>query len=70
METAFPDVINDEELDSLVRYVLYLKNPRDVGGAPLGHVGPVVEGAVGWLVGIGSLILVVDWIGTKTNERP
>ncbi|HWC11563.1 MAG TPA: c-type cytochrome [Acidimicrobiales bacterium] len=63
-------LISDEELDSVVRYVLYLKDPNDVGGAPLGHVGPVVEGAVGWLIGLGVLLVVIRWIGTKAGERP
>ncbi len=65
-----PSVISDEDLDSLVRYTLYLKNPRDVGGAPLGHVGPVVEGLVGWLVGLGVLLIFIRWIGTRAGEHP
>ncbi len=60
--------INQEELDSLVRYIEYLKDPPDPGGAPIGRVGPVVEGAVGWLVGLGALVLVIRWIGTKAGE--
>lgn len=63
-------VITDEELDAVVRYTLYLKNPRDEGGAPIGRVGPVVEGAVGWILGIGSLAIVIRWMGTKAGDRP
>ena len=60
--------ISDHELDSLLRYMRYLKDPADEGGAPIGRVGPVVEGAVGWLVGLGLLVLVIRWIGTKAGE--
>ncbi len=63
-----PSVISEEELDSLVGYVEYLKDPTDEGGAPIGRVGPVVEGAVGWLVGLGLLVLFIRWIGTKAGE--
>ena len=60
--------ISEHELESLLRYLRYLKNPADEGGAPSGRVGPVVEGAVGWLVGLGLLLLVIRWIGTKAGE--
>ena len=60
--------ISDHELDSLLVYMRYLKNPADEGGAPIGRVGPVVEGAVGWIVGLGLLVLVIRWIGTKAGE--
>ncbi len=60
--------ISDHELESLLVYMGYLKDPADEGGAPIGRVGPVVEGAVGWLVGLGLLLLVIRWIGTKAGE--
>jgi ubiquinol-cytochrome c reductase cytochrome c subunit len=60
--------ISEHELESLLRYMTYLRDPADEGGAPIGRVGPVVEGAVGWLVGLGLLVLVIRWIGTKAGE--
>ena len=63
-----PRAISDHQLDSLVAYMEYLKDPADEGGAPIGRVGPVVEGAVGWLLGLGSLMLFIRWIGTKAGE--
>ena len=62
------EAFDDEDLDALVAYVEYLKDPDDRGGAGLGRVGPVAEGAVGWLVGIGALLLFTRWIGTKRGE--
>jgi ubiquinol-cytochrome c reductase cytochrome c subunit len=59
--------ISEHELESLLVYMRYLKDPNDEGGAPIGRIGPVVEGAVGWLVGLGLLVLVIRWIGTKAG---
>lgn len=64
-----PDTFTQEEVDSIVRHVLNQQNPSDRGGAPLGHVGPVTEGAVAWLVGIGLLLVVARWIGTKSEAE-
>ena len=63
---VFPtDAISREELDSLVRYVQYLDQPDDRGGLPLGRVGPIPEGFVTWVIGVGVLLLMVGWIGTR-----
>jgi ubiquinol-cytochrome c reductase cytochrome c subunit len=64
-----PELITDGDVNSVVRYVLYLQKPRDAGGFPAGHVGPVAEGAVGWFVGLGALILFIRWVGTKVGEE-
>lgn len=64
-----PDTFTAEEVDAIVRHVLAQQNPSDRGGAPLGHVGPVTEGAVGWILGLGTLLVVARWIGTKTGEQ-
>jgi ubiquinol-cytochrome c reductase cytochrome c subunit len=62
-----PDTLTDEQLDSVVRYILYLQNPDNPGGLRIGAAGPVPEGLVSWLVGLGALILAIRWI---TRERP
>jgi ubiquinol-cytochrome c reductase cytochrome c subunit len=64
-----PGVLDDGELDATVRYVEDLRDPDDRGGAPIGRVGPVAEGAVGWLIGLGLLVLFIRWIGTKRGEQ-
>jgi len=42
--------LSDAQLDSLIAYVLYARAPDDRGGISLGHVGPVPEGFVAWLM--------------------
>jgi ubiquinol-cytochrome c reductase cytochrome c subunit len=65
-----PGTLSEVDLDSIVGYVHYLQSPEDRGGTGIGHVGPVAEGAVGWIVGMGLLIMVILWIGTTTRHKP
>jgi quinol---cytochrome-c reductase cytochrome c subunit len=50
--------ISDNELDSIVAYVQYAKAPNDSGGWSLGHVGPIPEGLVAWLIAAAALVAV------------
>jgi ubiquinol-cytochrome c reductase cytochrome c subunit len=60
-----PDTLDDEQVASVVRYVSYLRKPDDRGGFGLGHLGPIPEGFVAWVVGLGAMLMAVRWIGTK-----
>lgn len=60
-----PETFTQEEVDSIVRYVLYLQDPDNRGGLPLGRIGPWSEGAAGWILGLIPLLLLVYWIGRK-----
>ena len=62
------DTFNEQQLNDIVRYVDYLRSPADPGGFSLGRVGPVTEGLVGWLFGVGLLLLLIRWIGTRADE--
>ena len=57
--------LDDEQLASVVRYVEYLRHPDDRGGFGLGRLGPIPEGFVAWVVGLGAMLMAVRWIGTK-----
>ena len=59
------ETLDDEQLASVVRYVEYLRKPDDRGGFGLGHLGPIPEGFVAWVVGLGAMLMAVRWIGTK-----
>jgi ubiquinol-cytochrome c reductase cytochrome c subunit len=54
----------DQKL-AIINYIRTLTTQPDPGGAALGRVGPVSEGVVGWLVGIGVLVLFTMWIGSR-----
>lgn len=58
-------VLTDEEVNSIAAYVLYLREPEDRGGAGLWHFGPLPEGAVAWVFGLGAVLIVCRWIGTR-----
>jgi ubiquinol-cytochrome c reductase cytochrome c subunit len=55
-----------DEKKAITRYVRYITHEaKDPGGAPLGRYGPVPEGLVAFLVGIGLLIVITLWIGAR-----
>jgi len=60
--------IGDAELDSIIRYVTYARNPDDRGGWALGHVGPVPEGLVAWFIGIAVLVAMCLVIGRRLQS--
>ena len=57
--------ISDRELDSIVRYVLETRHPDDRGGWSIGHLGPVPEGLVTWLIGAAVLVGCCILIGRR-----
>ena len=63
-----PDVFTDEQVNSIVAYVEYLHNPESPGGASLGYTGPVAEGFVALLIGLGAMVLAIRWI-TREPEH-
>ena len=60
--------LDDRQLATVVAYVRSLRHPRDRGGLSLWHLGPLPEGAVAWIIGIGLLVLATQWIGER-NPR-
>jgi ubiquinol-cytochrome c reductase cytochrome c subunit len=61
--------LDDQQLASVVAYVRALRHPRDRGGLSLWHLGPLPEGAVAWVIGIGLLILATQWIGERNPRQ-
>jgi ubiquinol-cytochrome c reductase cytochrome c subunit len=60
-----PDTLSDQQISDIATYVQYLHRPNDRGGLGLGHLGPIPEGFVGWVVGMGLLLLAARLIGTR-----
>jgi ubiquinol-cytochrome c reductase cytochrome c subunit len=63
-----PEAVDQRQVDSVAAYVKELQRGGDPGGAALGRVGPVTEGLVAWVVGLGLLVLVVRWLGEKESR--
>jgi quinol---cytochrome-c reductase cytochrome c subunit len=57
--------ISDRQLDSLIAYVEWAKHPDDRGGWGIGHIGPVPEGLVAWLLAGTALVAVCVVIGKR-----
>jgi len=57
--------LTPEEKRSIINYVQTLNEQADPGGAGIGRAGPVSEGLVIWVVGIGALLFGIFWMGTK-----
>jgi len=60
-----PREITNGQIDSIARYVLSTRHPDDRGGWGIGHIGPIPEGLVAWLLAGGVLLLVARLIGRR-----
>ena len=62
--------LDDGEVDSIARYIEeVVDEPDDSGGWGIGHIGPVPEGMVAWLLALVALLLVARLIGERTGSR-
>lgn len=59
------ETIDERDVDSLAAYLVAIRAGQNPGGAGLGHAGPVAEGFVAVLVGLGLVLLVMRFAGTK-----
>jgi ubiquinol-cytochrome c reductase cytochrome c subunit len=59
--------ISDRELDSIIAYLQASKHPNDRGGWGIGHIGPVPEGIVAWLVAAVALVGLCVLIGERVR---
>ena len=57
---VFDPRLSDQQVSAIATYVQYLHHPDDRGGLGLGHLGPVPEGFVGWVVGMGPCSSSLD----------
>ena len=62
----FTGNLSDDQVRDIVAYVTTeIQHPNNPGGFGLGGLGPVAEGFVGLLVGVGLLILIAYWVGER-----
>jgi ubiquinol-cytochrome c reductase cytochrome c subunit len=60
--------LTPSQVNSIVRYVQYAKRPDDRGGWAIGHVGPIPEGLVAWLLGMTVLVGFCVVIGRRLRH--
>jgi ubiquinol-cytochrome c reductase cytochrome c subunit len=62
----FGTAASQQEVDDIAAYVESLRTrPYNEGGAPIGGKGPVPEGFVAWVIGLGILVVAARWIAGR-----
>jgi len=62
-----PGTLSDKQVADIVAYVTgVIQHPNNRGGIFLGGIGPVAEGFVGLLIGVGGLMLIAFWLGDRS----
>ena len=59
--------ITPAEKLSIIKWIKSAEKEPNLGGASLGRVGPVTEGLLGWVLGLGLLIGVAVWLAMKAR---
>jgi ubiquinol-cytochrome c reductase cytochrome c subunit len=63
----FSGNLTDAQVRDITSYVVgRIQHPTNPGGFSLGGVGPVAEGFVALLIGVGGLALICFWIGDRS----
>ncbi|KRA39285.1 cytochrome C [Nocardioides sp. Root614] len=68
MDTFSDGNIPPEDKKAVIAYLETLDKAPSYGGLTLGGLGPVSEGIIAWLVGIGSLVGFAVWIAAHTTR--
>lgn len=63
-----PEVYTQADVEAVVRWIMDLRERRFRGGAQVGRSGPVSEGLVAWVLGMGSLGVIMYLLGEKAGE--
>jgi ubiquinol-cytochrome c reductase cytochrome c subunit len=64
-------VISPEAKRDIIAYITQTRVEPNPGGFSLGRTGPVTEGLVIWIGGLGFLVLIAMWITAKRRDpRP
>lgn len=59
--------VTPAEKMSIIKWIKAAEKEPNLGGASLGRVGPVTEGLLGWVLGLGMLIGVAVWLAMKAR---
>jgi ubiquinol-cytochrome c reductase cytochrome c subunit len=61
--------ITPAEKKDIITYVIDTRNEANPGGFSLGRTGTVTEGLLGWLGGLGFLVLIAMWLTAKRRDH-
>jgi ubiquinol-cytochrome c reductase cytochrome c subunit len=59
--------IDQRQLDSIARYVMWTRRPDNAGGWSIGNIGPIPEGMVAWFIALLAMVIVARLIGERTT---
>ena len=59
--------ITPAEKLSLIKWIKSVEAEPNLGGATMGRIGPVTEGLLAWVLGLGLLIAVAVWLTMKAR---
>jgi ubiquinol-cytochrome c reductase cytochrome c subunit len=61
--------ITPAEKKDIIAYIVDTRSEPNPGGFSLGRTGPVTEGIVSWVGGLGFLILIAMWLTAKRRDK-
>jgi ubiquinol-cytochrome c reductase cytochrome c subunit len=59
--------ITPEEKLSMIKWIKSAEAEPNLGGATMGRIGPVSEGLLAWVLGLGLLIGIAVWLTTRAR---
>jgi ubiquinol-cytochrome c reductase cytochrome c subunit len=60
--------ITPAEKRDIIAYIMATRNETNPGGLSLGRTGTVTEGLLGWLGGLGFLVLIAMWLTARRRD--
>ncbi len=61
--------VTPAEKRDIIAYVIDTRNEANPGGFSLGRTGTVSEGLLGWLGGLGFLVIIALWLTAKRRDH-
>jgi len=61
--------VTPSEKRDIIAYVIETRNEANPGGFSLGRTGTTTEGLLGWLGGLGFLVLIALWLTAKRRDH-
>nr|WP_203596965.1 c-type cytochrome [Actinomadura bangladeshensis] len=61
--------LTPQDKQAIIAFLVQTREEPNPGGNGLGRIGPVSEGLVAWLVGVGLLVMAAAWITAKKPKK-